>query len=594
MERNDRLIKKKIYKYMLTGVMTTVALQLGNVVDAMIVGNLLGSLGNGAVTASTPYTYILQAAAILLGSGGAVTIAILLGKRDIENAGRVMGFCMLVSVLYPLLFSCLSPVLVPVFVRITGATMELESMVKSMTMVYSLGMPVLSFVLVMAYLMNADSNPTLSANLHITANVVNLVLDFILVKFTPLGITGAALSTILGYLVAGIIFIPKYFRSSNRMVSPTLKGLGACKKLMGTTFKNGFPNLAYLIMTVISVYVINRIVISTLGNDYFSGYAVSTNTQLIVQMFLNGVSSVIASVAGVLYGEKDYFGMRKVLLRVLKTSLLIGAAIMLVFIIRPQIFVFLYGFDKAEIIPELLKGLSIFSLSFGFYILNALTQNYYRTIGQTFLSTFSSCLQLIIIKIPLMLLGLRLFGFIGLFGAVVLSELLAFVLLNLLRIILQAIGKVPPKGFMAIPEKNTGEICDITITGNDENAVNASERIIEYCEKEGIPADRGKALGIATEELISNIGRHGYKDSKDKFIDVCLSRTDDKYYLRLRDDGVPFDPTTYEVPSREEFDISGLELIKKLALKITYMRAISLNHTIIEIQGKEMGWNDNE
>ena len=49
MERNDNLIKKKIYKYMVTGVMTTIALQLGNVVDAMIVGNLIGSLGNGAI-----------------------------------------------------------------------------------------------------------------------------------------------------------------------------------------------------------------------------------------------------------------------------------------------------------------------------------------------------------------------------------------------------------------------------------------------------------------------------------------------------------------------------------------------------------------
>ena len=58
MERNDDLIKKKIYKYMITGVMTTIALQLGNVVDAMIVGNLLGSIGNAAVSASTPYTYL--------------------------------------------------------------------------------------------------------------------------------------------------------------------------------------------------------------------------------------------------------------------------------------------------------------------------------------------------------------------------------------------------------------------------------------------------------------------------------------------------------------------------------------------------------
>ena len=69
MNRNNNLIKKKIYRYMLTGIMTTVALQLGNIVDAMIVGNLLGSIANGAVSASLPFVYLLQAAAFLLAAG---------------------------------------------------------------------------------------------------------------------------------------------------------------------------------------------------------------------------------------------------------------------------------------------------------------------------------------------------------------------------------------------------------------------------------------------------------------------------------------------------------------------------------------------
>ena len=158
MERNDRLIRKKMYRYMLTGVMTTVALQLGNVVDAMIVGNLLGSIGNGAINASTPYLYILQAAAILFGSGGAVSMAVLLGKRQVGSAGRVMGLCMVISVAYPLIFTCLFPALVPLFVSLTGAAPQLAQMIRSVTTVYSIGMPVISLVLVMAYLINVDSN----------------------------------------------------------------------------------------------------------------------------------------------------------------------------------------------------------------------------------------------------------------------------------------------------------------------------------------------------------------------------------------------------------------------------------------------------
>lgn len=584
MERNDGLIRKKIYKYMVTGVMTTMALQLGNVVDAMIVGNLLGSLGNGAVTAATPYLYVLQAAAILLGSGGAVSLAVLLGKREISKAGSVMGFCMIFSIAYPLIFTLLYPVLVPAFIRMSGSTGDLQNMLYGITTVYSFGMPILSFVMVMAYLINVDNHPSMAAQIHVTANVSNLILDYILVRFTPLGIRGAALSTILGYLIAGIIFIPRYFKSKNRMVKPDFGSIPKSFDLIRITVKNGFPNLTYLIMTVISVSIINASVIRMLGNEYFSAYAVGNNTQLIVQMFLNGVSSVIASVAGVLYGEKDFYGMRRVLARVIRTGLTISAVIMVIFLIIPSGIAMLYGFDNPQIKPQLIAGLRIFSLSFMFFTMNAISQNYYRTIGQTFLSTFSNALELVIIKVPLMLAGMRTFGFDGLFGAIIFSEIISLLILHLLRFCLQKLGKVPQKGFMAIPEKSSSQICDFTVRGSDEQAVAVSEKIIDFCKENGSADKDAKVMGLAAEELISNIGKYGYKDDRDKYIDVCLSRTDDSFYLRLRDDGQPFDPTTYEAGEHEKYEISGLELLKKMAVKITYMRVISLNNTVIEVK----------
>ncbi|MBO6137619.1 MAG: hypothetical protein J6O71_03310, partial [Lachnospiraceae bacterium] len=501
MERNDRLIRKKMYRYMLTGVMTTVALQLGNVVDAMIVGNLLGSMGNGAINASTPYLYILQAAAILFGSGGAVSMAVLLGKRQVGSAGRVMGLCMVISVAYPLIFTCLFPALVPLFTSITGAAPQLAQMIRSVTTVYSIGMPVISFVLVMAYLINVDNNPAMAARLHITSNAVNLILDYVLVRYTPLGITGAAMSTVIGYLVSGIIFIPRYFKSSSRMVTPVFRELFHNAELAAMTVKNGFPNLAYLIMTVISVAILNSNVLRTLGDAYFSAYSVTANTQLIVQMFLNGVSSVIASVAGVLYGEKDYFGMRRVFSRVLKIAMLISILIMVVFLAVPQGVAALYGFDNDAVRTGLMSGLRLFSLSFVFFSLNALTQNYYRTIGQTFLSTISSVLQLLVLKVPLMLAFMSVLGFEGLFAAIIISELSAFIIVNIIRLTMQRIGRVPQKGFMAIPERSSGEICDISITGSDKEAVRVSERIMEYCLKDGVSGRKAQALGIAAEEL---------------------------------------------------------------------------------------------
>lgn len=69
MERNAFLINKKIHQYILPGVLMTVAMQLGNVVDGMIVGNLLGPEAMAAIEISMPALLLLQMPAMMLAMG---------------------------------------------------------------------------------------------------------------------------------------------------------------------------------------------------------------------------------------------------------------------------------------------------------------------------------------------------------------------------------------------------------------------------------------------------------------------------------------------------------------------------------------------
>lgn len=76
-----------------------------------------------------------------------------------------------------------------------------------------------------------------------------------------------------------------------------------------------------------------------------------------------------------------------------------------------------------------------------------------------------------------------------------------------------------------------------------------------------------------------NCIKYGGKSSH--WIDVSLLIEEDKLQLRIRDNGVPFNPTEYDGDS-DEFDIHGIELVKKISSRINYIRAIDLNNTIIE------------
>lgn len=54
--------------------------------------------------------------------------------------------------------------------------------------------------------------------------------------------------------------------------------------------------------------------------------------------------------------------------------------------------------------------------------------------------------------------------------------------------------------------------------------------------------------------------------------------------LRLRDDGIPFNPLEYKQDETDQYHLGGIELIKRMADKMEYTRVLNMNNTIVEIR----------
>lgn len=133
-------------------------------------------------------------------------------------------------------------------------------------------------------------------------------------------------------------------------------------------------------------------------------------------------------------------------------------------------------------------------------------------------------------------------------------------------------------------EKLDVESFDVSLKNDEANASKVSEQIVEFAKKHNIPERESQIIGLAAEEMVDNIIVYGYKKEKSSYIDVNLKLYEDNLLLRIRDDGVPFDPTKYEENEEAEYSTSGIKLIKNLTDKMTYMRILNLNNTIFEIK----------
>ncbi len=90
-------------------------------------------------------------------------------------------------------------------------------------------------------------------------------------------------------------------------------------------------------------------------------------------------------------------------------------------------------------------------------------------------------------------------------------------------------------------------------------------------------------MGLAAEEIAVNISRYSYENVKKPYIDISLSRYGEQWLLRIRDDGIPFDPTNYKPDEEEKFLLGGINLINNFAKNFTYTRVLNMNNTIIEV-----------
>lgn len=584
MKRNDYLIKKKFYSYLLPGVLMVVAMQLGNVVDGIIVGNILGSSALAAISLSIPVLYVLQLPAFILGVGGSAIVSNYLGKREVEKASKVFFSCLVSGILISLFFCATAPFLSRPLAHLLAGTPELEELLYPYILVNILGIPFLTLAIQFSYFFNVDNNPVLGSMMFIIANIVNLTLDVLLLKFTPLGMYGTALSTIIGY-TCGLILIVPYALSKKRMLSLKFISPAECLKCLPGTIKAGTPSGMFYLMMAIKSLILNTCVVRLLGQADMEIFSVCTNSVLIAELFVGGVIGLIQTICGILYGERDYYGIRRLVKRVITLCVILASFITLVFLVFPQLIAGLFGYSNTELMDKAITCIRVFSLCFVFYAFNKFLQTYYQTILKPSPATLDTVLQNLLMLIPITFVLLYMCGIVGVCAATPISEILTVLIVCAFTKIQQKRGKLPQKGLLLLPDKNDESYCDVTIKGTEQEAVNASEKLIEYCTDNGIDIKSANLIGLAVEEIAVNISRFGYNHKKIKrnYIDINLSKSEGKLILRIRDDGVPFDPTQYKSEEKELFKLGGINLIKQTATKLSYIRVLNMNNTVIEL-----------
>ena len=337
-------IGKLVFNMSLPMMVSMMVQALYNIVDSIFVAKLSENALT-AVSLAFPLQTLLIAVATGTGVGMNALLSKSLGEKDFKKANKTATNAAFIYAVSYIIFLILGFTVVKPFYRSQVGSADAEIM--------TMGVDYLSTVMIFSFgiftqvfferLLTSTGRTIFSMTSQLSGAVTNIILDPILIfgmfGAPKMGVTGAAVATVIGQCVAGLV-AGTCNHKFNHEVRFQFKGFKPDFKIIGTIYAVGIPSIIMQSIGSVMTYCMNRILIE-FSSTATAVFGVYFKLQSFFFMPVFGLNNGITPIIAYNYGARQ----RKRMVKTIKVSLV--TAFCLTFI----------GFVLFECIPQALLGL---------------------------------------------------------------------------------------------------------------------------------------------------------------------------------------------------------------------------------------------
>ena len=440
-------VGKLVFNMSLPMMVSMLVQALYNIVDSIFVAKLSENALT-AVSLAFPLQTLLIAVATGTGVGMNALLSKSLGEHNFKKANKIADNAAFIYAISYIVFLILGFTIVRPFYASQIGNADVEIM--------ELGIDYLSTVMIFSFglftqifferLLTSTGRTIFSMTSQLCGAITNIILDpimiFGLLGFPKMGVTGAAVATVIGQCVAGIV-AGTCNHKYNHDVSLSFKGFRPDIRLIGHIYAVGIPSIIMQSIGSIMTYSMNRILIE-FSSTATAVFGVYFKLQSFFFMPVFGLNNGITPIIAYNYGAQN----RKRMLKTIKLSLI--TAFSLTFI----------GFLCFEGIPQVLLGMFNASedmLRIGIPALRIIGIHYliawfciicgtvFQALGKAVFSMLVSIMRQLVVLIPAAFILSKLGGLHAVWWAFPIAELisLTFSLIFFIRINKTIISKIP-------------------------------------------------------------------------------------------------------------------------------------------------------
>ena len=370
-------VGKLLFKLAVPAIAAQIINLLYNLVDRMYIGHIaeVGKLALTGVGVCLPLIMLISAFAALVSMGAAPRASIFLGKGEKDNAEKTLGnsfsLLVIISIILTLIFFFFAEDLLLIF----GASENTIEYATSYMKIYSIGTIFVQLTLGLNAFISAQGFAKVSMMTVLIGAIFNIVLDPILIFGFNMGVSGAALATIISQALS-MLWILKFLTGKKTTLGLAPFIMQATESLIAVCFNSSL--LKY-------------------GGDIAVGaMTILTSVMQFSMLPLNGLTQGGQPILSYNYGAKNPERVKKAFKILLISCVTYSMILWALAMITPKSFVLIFNND-----PELLdftsNALRIYMALSGIFGIQIACQQSFIALGNAKTSLFLALLRKIIL-----------------------------------------------------------------------------------------------------------------------------------------------------------------------------------------------------
>lgn len=311
-EQYNKMVNTPVSKLVTTLAIPTVISMLVtsiyNMADTFFVSQI-NTQASAAVGVVFPIMAIIQAFGFTLGMGSGSLVSIRLGQKRDKEANVIASTAFFSSLVFGAVVTLLGNVFSAGILSLIGASESVLPYAQDYARYIFWGAPFICASFVLNNDLRSEGKAYLSMIALTSGGVLNIFLDPVFIYVFNLGISGAAIATLVSQTISFLILLSFYLRKKT-VIKLSIKSISVKKDVLWKIITTGVPSLARQGLASIASILLNTSA-AVYSDAAVAAMSIATKILMFVASIMIGIGQGFSPVSGYNYGAKRYDRVKK-------------------------------------------------------------------------------------------------------------------------------------------------------------------------------------------------------------------------------------------------------------------------------------------